>query len=215
MNVAVIGTGKIGSQVATRLAQGGIDVVVAASSLESAQQGAEKIGNGVTAAEVAAAVEKSEAVVLAVPFPAIQGVVADLGQALVSKVVIDPSNNIRPDEQGRMLDRNEDGRSAGQKVAEWLPAGAHYVKGFGTMSAAQLGQRELESGQKVTLFYAGDDTEAEQTFVDLAHAGGWSAVKAGGVADTRRIEVFGELHPFGQLQDRLLSQDEATELVQG
>jgi len=47
MSVAVVGTGNIGSPVARRLAGGGVDVVVAGSSLESARQAARQIGQGV------------------------------------------------------------------------------------------------------------------------------------------------------------------------
>lgn len=43
MNVAVIGTGNIGSRVAKRLAEHGTPVVVANSSLEHAQEAAKEL----------------------------------------------------------------------------------------------------------------------------------------------------------------------------
>jgi len=43
----------------------------------------------------------------------------------------------------------------------------------------------------------------------LITAAGFAPVKAGGVADTRRIEVFGDLHAMGGLDGRLLTVAEA------
>lgn len=213
MRAAVIGVGQIGSRVAARLAEGGVDVTVAASTLEHAQEAADTIGDGAKAASIVDAARDADAVVIAVMFDGIAAVVDELGDLLVGKVVIDPSNNIRPDGKGGMEDANTDGRSSGAKVSELLPDGAHYVKGFGTLGAARFEERTTDSGDKVALFYATDDATAEKAFVELAQAGGWDAVRAGGVADTGRIEVFGELHTFGGLNDRLLSRAEAEDLV--
>lgn len=59
------------------------------------------------------------------------------------------------------------------------------------------------------MYYATDDDAAGAAVAELITRGGWDAVRAGGVDDTARIEVFGDLHQFGGLSGRLLSKSEA------
>ena len=46
-------------------------------------------------------------------------------------------------------------------------------------------------------------------------AAGFEPVSAGGVDATSRIEVFGDLHPFGGLNGRLVGRAEALQLLGG
>ncbi|WP_370104946.1 NADPH-dependent F420 reductase [Streptacidiphilus sp. BW17] len=208
MAVAVIGTGNIGARVAHRLAQGGVDVTVAASNLGSAQAAAEKIGNGVTASGVQDAIAGADTVVLATWFDTAKQLLADNAQALKGKIVVDPSNNIAPDGDG-FKSLNPEGVSAGQQLAKLMPAGARFVKAFGTLGADGLDATQTAEGDKVALYYATDDDAAGAAVADLITKGGWAPVRAGGVDDTARIEVFGDLHQFGGLNGRLLSESEA------
>ena len=57
---------------------------------------------------------------------------------LTGKVVIDPSNPIGFDAAGQITRTLPDGESSGSVVAALLPAGAHYVKAFGTLGADAL-----------------------------------------------------------------------------
>lgn len=208
MSVAVIGTGNIGSRVARRLADGGVDVTVAGSDIARTRQAADTIGHGVKAAEAKDAIAGADVVVLAVWFATLKHIVADNADALADKIVVDPSNNIAADGDS-FKNMNPEGISAGQQIAKMLPAGARYVKAFGTLPAEGLDATLTEGGEKVTLYYATDGDAAGTAVADLIAKGGWDAVKVGGVDDTARIEVFGDLHPFGGLQGKLLSKGEA------
>jgi len=208
MAVAVIGTGNIGSRVARRLAEGGEAVVVAASNPESAQEAAQQIGRGVRAADVKDAIANADVVVFATWFDATKQLVADNTDALSGKIVVDPSNNIAPDGDG-FKSLNPEGVSAGQQIAPLLPPDTRYVKAFGTLGAESLDATQTETGEKVALYYATDDDAAGAAVAELITRGGWDAVRAGGVDDTARIEVFGDIHQFGGLNGRLLSKSEA------
>ena len=94
MTVAVVGTGMIGSRVAARLAGGGVDLVVAAGSLESAQAAEGKIGHGVKAAETDDAIAQADTVIFATRFDVTKQLLPELGEKLSDKIVVDPSNNI-------------------------------------------------------------------------------------------------------------------------
>lgn len=58
----------------------------------------------------------------------------------------------------------------------------------------------VSAGQQVVACYAVDDTDAEAA--ELLRTGGWEPVRVRGIDQTARIEVFGELHPFGGLEGR-------------
>jgi len=61
----------------------------------------------------------------------------------------------------------------------------------------------------VALFYATDDEHAASVAERLITAAGFDPVKAGGVDETLRLEVFGDLHQFGGLEGKLLDAQQA------
>src|SRR5439155_14863904 len=134
--------------------------------------------------------------------------IADNSEALAAKIVVDPSNNIAPDGDG-FKSLNPQGVSAGQQIAQLLPSDTRYVKAFSALGAESLDTTTTENGDKVAFYYATDDDAAGAAVADLITQAGWDPVRAGGVDDTARIEVFGDLHQFGGLNGRLLSKSEA------
>lgn len=213
MTTAIIGTGRIGSQVALRLARGGEEILVAASNLESAQKSAQELGLGIRAGTVEQVIDEADTVVFATMFPVTQQLLKEHSSQLVDKVVVDPSNNFRVTDDGRAVSANPEGSSAGQQNAALLPEGAHFVKALGTMSAANLGKETTGSGEKVAQLFATDDPVAQERITHLLRLGGWEPVKAGGLDIASRIEVGGAWHDRGGLGGRILSKEEAEKLV--
>jgi predicted dinucleotide-binding enzyme len=213
MAVAVIGTGNLGSRVARRLAEGGVEVVVAASDVATARAAAESIGHDVRAEEVGDAIAQADSVIFATWFGVTTELVAKYADALAGRVVIDPSNNIGPDGAGGFASLNPEGVSAGEQLASELPAGARYAKAFGSLPADQLDARATTAGETPVLFYASDDESAGAAVAELIRKSGFEPVNAGGVEASGRIEVFGDLHPFGGLDGRLVSREEALQLL--
>jgi len=68
-------------------------------------------------------------------------------------------------------------------VAALLPAGAHYVKAFGTIAADALAAGAHREPRRAVLFYATDDDTAATRIERLVRAVGFDPLKAGGVAD--------------------------------
>ena len=94
-----------------------------------------------------------------------------------------------------------------------VPASAHYVKAFGTLGAVEQLATSANRDPRVVLFYATDDDAAASTVDRLIRAAGFEPVKAGGVADARRLELpAGDLSPIG-LNGALLDLDEARAAV--
>ena len=80
-----------------------------------------------------------------------------------------------------------------------VPEGAILVKAFGTLGAASLAATAYQSPEKAVLFYATDDSSVDAIVEEFIHANGFDAVKVGGLDQSIRIEVFGDLHEFGVL----------------
>jgi 8-hydroxy-5-deazaflavin:NADPH oxidoreductase len=215
MSTAIIGVGNIGRVVATHLTDGGETIVLAASTPSQAEQLAQELGTSASAADVADAIDRADAVIFAVWLDVLEGLVRQNATRLSGKVVIDPSNPIAPDGKGGFKRTLPDGVSAGSVIAGLVPSGAHYVKAFGTVGAEKLADAANRSPDRAVLFYATDDDVAASTAERLIAAAGFAPVKAGGLDQAIRIEMFGDLHDFGGLNGKLLTVGQARALLAG
>jgi predicted dinucleotide-binding enzyme len=203
MTTSIIGVGNLGGTVARHLVSGGESVVLAAKDEGHAEALAEELGPNASAASVEEAIAGADVVVLATWLDQTRELVPARTRLLEGKVVIDPSNPIGFDQKGQMIRTLPEGESSGSVVAGLLPAGAHYVKAFGTLGADQLAT-SANRESRVVLFYATDDDAAEATAQRLIRAAGFEPLKVGGVSDAGRIEG-----PDGELQGRIFDLDEA------
>src|SRR5438309_2581721 len=147
MATAIIGTGNIGGTLARHLVRGGEPVVLAAKDEANAAALAQELGELARAASVEEAIAQADAVVFAVWLDTTKELIATDGRLLENKVVVDPSNPLGFDESGQMIRTLPEGQSAGSVVDALLPAGAHYVKAFGTLRPDALrgaGSRALQ-----------------------------------------------------------------------
>jgi predicted dinucleotide-binding enzyme len=213
MATAVIGIGNIGKPLAQHLVGGGERVVLAARDESRAVALANDLGELASAAPVEDAIARADVVVFAVMFDAIKELIAEHADLLAGKVVVDPSNPVKLDDNGQLVRTLPDRQSAGSLIAGLLPDGAHYAKAFGTLAAESLDSGANRTPRHAVLFYATDDDQAAAAIERLITAAGFDPVKAGGVRDALRIETFGDLHQFGGLNGRLLDLDEARAAV--
>jgi 8-hydroxy-5-deazaflavin:NADPH oxidoreductase len=215
MTTAIIGVGNIGGAVARHLVAGGEPVVLAANEESNAEALADELGPLARAASVEGAIADGDAVVFAVWLDTIKELIPQDARLLEGKVVVDPSNPIGFDASGQPFRTLPEGQSAGSVVAALLPAGAHYVKAFGTLAADALAAGAHRGPRQAVLFYATDDDTAASTIERLIRAAGFDPLKAGGVADAGRIEApGGDLHQFG-LGGELVDLDQARAAVVG
>jgi predicted dinucleotide-binding enzyme len=206
--VAIIGTGNIGSRLAANLASGGQDFLLAGRDQETLQKVASTLDGHAEAVSVDEAVERADVLVLAVWFDVFKQLIDQYGERLVAKVVVDPSNPVAPDGNGgfhKVIDEQE---SSGQILAGLLPTGARLVKAFGTLSAGSLSAAARREPERAVQFYAADDTAAGDLVAELISAGGYEPVRVGGLDQSIRLEVFGDLHEFGAL-GRVVNRAEA------
>jgi predicted dinucleotide-binding enzyme len=212
MKTAIIGLGNIGKQVALNLIAGGENIIVADHGASKSADFAKASGGKARAASVAAAIEEADIIVFAVYFNAIKELVAEYRGKLAGKIVVDPSNPIAPDGSGGFKKIIPQDQSAGQLLAKLLPPGAKLVKAFGSLAAASLGTGARRTPEPNVLFYASDDRDAGNAVADLIRASGFAPVRIGGIDQSIRIEVFGDLHELGKL-GKLVTAKEASAFV--
>jgi 8-hydroxy-5-deazaflavin:NADPH oxidoreductase len=212
LTTAIIGVGNIGGTLARQLVGGDEPVIVAAKDEANAETLANELGPLARAASVEDAIANADAVVFAVWLDTTRELIPKHAGLLENKVVVDPSNPIGFDADGQTSRTLPNDQSAGSVVAALLPASAHYVKAFGTLSAPALASGSSRE-PRAALFYATDDDTAARTIERLIRAAGFEPLKAGGVADARRIEApGGDLHQFG-LNGELVDLDQANAAI--
>jgi predicted dinucleotide-binding enzyme len=196
--VAVIGLGTIGTVVAANLVKGNRAVIVADRKPEKAKTLAQQLGNMAQPSEIRDAIKTADIIILSVWYDAIKELFSTYKDELQGKIIVDPSNPIAPDEKGGFKKIIGENQSAGEILSSLLPKSARLVKALGTLSAASLAGAAFQEPAKV-LFYATDATDIHPAIEELIRDNGFEPVFVGGIDQSIRIEVFGELHEFGAL----------------
>ena len=195
MTTAIIGTGGIGSAIARLLASGGEDLRLASHDSESARKLAAEIGPAAVAvADNGDALQGADAVVLALRFGVLKGVIDEIAEALSNKLVIVPSNPVGVDAKGEIVPLLPEGESWGHVVAGWLPAGTCLAMAFGTLSADLFESSSHRTPELAVLFYATEGDDSHEEIEHLIRTAGFEPMRVGGVERSGRLEVGGDLH---------------------
>ena len=210
MTSAIIGTGGIGSVIARGLASGGETLRLSSADKESARALAAEIGRAATVAvDNRDALVGADAVVLALRFGVLKSVIDEIAEPLTDKLVIVPSNPVGIDAQGNISRLLPKGQSSGDVVAGWLPAGTRLAMAFGTLSRDLFESSSNRSPDPAILFYATDDDRAGEEVEQLIRTVGFEPARIGGIEQSGRLEVGGDLH------DLVVGAAEARSLIGG
>ena len=210
--VAIIGTGNIGGTLAADFAAGGQDFLLAGRDQEATRKIAADLGGHAEAVSADEAVERADVLVVAVWLDDFKQLIAQYGGRLAGKVIVDPTNPVGPDGAGGYRKVIGEQESSGQILAGLLPAGARLVKAFGTLSAPTLAAVARQEPERAVLFYAADDDAAGDRVAGLIRVAGYEPVRVGGLDQSIRIEMFGDLHEYGDL-GRVVTRSEALSVI--
>ena len=108
--VAIIGTGNLGGKLAADFTAGGQDFLLAGRDQEAARKLASDLDGHAEVVSVDEAVERAGVLVPAVWFDDFKQLIAQYGERLAGKVIVDPTNPVGPDGKRRLP---EDHRRAG------------------------------------------------------------------------------------------------------
>jgi 8-hydroxy-5-deazaflavin:NADPH oxidoreductase len=178
VQVAIIGTGRMGRGFATALAPKH-QVIVGSRDPDRAGKVASATG-AARGAGYAEAVADAEVVILAVPWPAIDDTLGQLGE-LDGTVVVDVSWPSRKSEREALK-----GSSTAEQIQGRLPR-ARVVKGWNHVHAQHLTAPEVD-GIAASVLIAGDDPAAKQMVFTLARDMGFHPVDVGPLRATRELE---------------------------
>jgi predicted dinucleotide-binding enzyme len=210
--VAIIGTGTIGSTLAANFAAGGQDFLLAGRNQETARKIAAGLDGHAEVVSIDGAVDRADVLVIAVWLDAFRQLIDQYGDRLAGKVIVDPTNPVGPDGSGGYHKVIGEQESSGQILAGLLPSGARLVKAFGTLSAPTLAAAARREPERAVLFYAADDAAAGDLVAELIQASGFDPVRVGGLDQSIRIEMFGDLHEYGAL-GRAVTKSEAIQAI--
>lgn len=197
--VAVIGLGNIGSAVATNFVKGGRPVIIADRTQAKAEALSRKLGSLAQPADIPTAIKEADIIVLAIYFDPIKAFLKQYASELEGKIIVDPSNPIAPAENGGFKKTIGETESAGQVLSTQLPKGARLAKALGTLGVASLASAAFQKPEPAVSFYATDDSSINPQIEELIRDSGFAPVRVGGLDQSIRIEVFGDLHEFGAL----------------
>lgn len=181
MKLAIIGAGNVGRALAESGVRAGHSVVISASDPAHALAAAAATG-AQAAPSNEEAVRDADAVVLAVPFAAVEELASSLVGTVDGKVVIDVTNPITPDFTGLA------GTSAAERIQERLPE-AHVVKAFNFAFAGNQAD-PIVDGTPLDGFVAADDEDAKAVVLELTRSIGFRPIDAGPLAMSRSLEAL-------------------------
>jgi len=180
--ISIIGSGGMAAAIGGRIAAAGHTVEVVNRDPAKARALAKKLAAGATTGTYGAA-PAGDIVILAVPYTSAAAVVAEYGDALKGKVIIDITNPVAPDLSGLVTPA---GSSAAQEIAKGVPAGVHVVKAFNTI----FGQ-VLAKGGRLDAFIAADDAEAKARVSTFLESLGLRPLDVGSLWMAQTLEALG------------------------
>ncbi len=169
-HVSIIGTGNMGQAIAGVAGKGGHTVQL--------------LGQSDSATAVT-----GDIVVLAVPYPAVSTVLAERGETLAGKIVVDITNPLNFETFDSLTVPADS--SATAELADALPH-SRVVKAFNTNFGATLASGAV-GPLTTTVLIAGDDAAAKAQVAALVTDGGLEAIDAGALSRARELEAIGFL----------------------
>ncbi|BAF54318.1 hypothetical protein cgR_1337 [Corynebacterium glutamicum R] len=167
----IFGRGNMGTAIAGVLTKGGATV--------------EHIGS----ADSDTATINGDVVILAVPYPAVESIIASHKDALAGKTVIDITNPLNFETFDSLV--VPVGSSATAEIQAQLPT-SRVLKAFNTNFAATLATGKV-GDITTTVLVAGDDEDAKNALITDVNAGSLDALDAGSLKRAHELEAVGFL----------------------
>ncbi|WP_406070023.1 NADPH-dependent F420 reductase [Micromonospora sp. NBC_01638] len=169
-HISIIGAGNMGQAISSVVTKGGNTVELFGKA------DADKPVTG-------------DIVVLAVPYPAVDQVLAERGEQLAGKIVVDITNPLNFETFDSLTVPADS--SAAAEIAAKLP-GSRVLKAFNTNFAGTLAAGTA-GPLTTTVLVAGDDADAKSTLIGVISAAGLKALDAGALKRARELEALGFL----------------------
>jgi 8-hydroxy-5-deazaflavin:NADPH oxidoreductase len=180
-SISVIGTGNMARAIGALAVAGGNAVEIMGRDQAKAADLAKALGSNATTGEWGA-VPAGDIVIVALLYASVVPVVAQYGDALAGKVIVDISNPFNSAADGLAI---PDGTSVAQEVAKAAPPSASVVKAFNTIF-----RHVLEKGRP-DVFIAGDNAQAKAGVEAFIESLGLRPLDVGGLEMAHWLEGAG------------------------
>jgi len=182
MSYSIIGTGGVGSTLASFFANAGIKVALANSrGANAVEPVAKKLGQGVVAKSLDEAL-KADVIFIAVPFLKFKDVASALPD-WTGKIVIDVTNAFTL--PAEVQEAEFGARPSSEANAERVP-GAKLVKAFNQLAVEDLAS-PVPAGGKRVVFVSSDDEDASAKVARLAERLGFAPIEVGRLGEGGRL----------------------------
>ena len=180
MNIAILGTGRMGTGLAIGWIKAGHQVTFGSRDPSGNRTAADRVGAGI--AGYADALHNAEAVVIGVPYGAVLGVIAPIRDLLKERIVIDITNPMdNPPAEG----------SGAQSTAATIGPGARVIPAFKATFHGTLGEPiDPATGLARDVFFCGDDSEAKEVVASLIEDLGFRAVDCGPLSRANLLDLM-------------------------
>lgn len=180
--ISIIGSGTMAAAIGERIAKAGHIVEVISRDPAKAEALADRVAGGAITGGYGAA-PSGDIVILAVPYSGVAAAVADFGETLSGKVIIDIANPVNSDLSGLVTPH---GSSGAEEIAKGLPADAHLVKAFNTIFG-----HVLSKGTRLDAFIAADDPQVKARVSTFLESIGLRPFDVGGLHMAQTLEALG------------------------
>lgn len=185
LKIGIIGTGHIGSSLATLWVKSGHEVLISSRHPEELKSLAASLGPRAHVGTPREAALFGEVVLVSVPYKALPQIGQELRSELAGKVVLDTCNPY-PERDGPMaLEARAQG--TGVTSRQFLP-GVRLVRAFNAISYRNLASDAHRSGEPVAIPLAGDDPAALATAAQLVSDAGFAPVVVGDLSRAREFD---------------------------
>lgn len=181
-NISIIGTGNMARAIGALAVAGGNTVEVIGRDQAKAA-GLAKDLDGDTTTGKFGATPAGDIVIVSVLYADVVPVVAQYGDALAGKIIVDISNPFNSEADGLAIPEET---SVAQEVAKVAPASASVVKAFNTIFGVVLAQ-----GRPLDVFIAGDDTRAKARLAEFIASLKLHPLDVGGLNMAHWLEATG------------------------
>lgn len=182
--ISIIGSGNMAEAIGARAAKHGHVIELMSRSTDKARGLADRIGHGATVGTYGAT-PAGDIVIIAILHADAVDVVAQYGEALAGKVLVDITNPFNSDATGVVT---TPGRSVSEQIAAVAPDDAYVVKAFNTIFGGVIA-----ADAPLDAFYAGDSAEAKARVAAFLVSVGMQPRDVGGLSMAHTLEWAGIL----------------------
>jgi len=177
MNVSIVGSGFVGTQLAKALLQAGHSVLIASRTPHSEKMQAIRAELGVEVGTVAEALAFAEVVAIAMSWQDIPAMIAG-AEGWQDKIIIDMNN------------RFGGAQPPSQELAQLT--GGRVVKALNSIGAEHYTAPQI-GGQQASMLLAGDDGQAKQIVAGLLNDIGFEPLDIGSLQDGHHLDNLAAL----------------------